>query len=194
MSLMLACHQLQYTSTSDTVLRKWVTPSSSVPEGVAGGEGRKGAQKMVIFMTDGAPNTKATAALTSSGSVKYYPVRYNAANPGGSQYPSVASYGDNDSAVLSEIYGVIDQMTAAYSTPRKPFRLHTIGFGPVFDSGSANRSTCLSTLQNMQYHGGSQTSATTALDSFKIVTGNDAQMISALQTAITKIMQGSIQV
>jgi hypothetical protein len=126
--------------------------------------------------------------------VKYYPIRYNAANTAGSQYPSVSYTGDNASTVLSQIYGVIDQMTTAYSTPRKPFRLHTIGFGPVFDSGSANRSTCLSTLQNMQYHGNAQTNPSTALDPFKIVTGTDAQMISALQTAITKIMQGSIQV
>ena len=57
MGLMLAYNQFQYTSTSDTVLRKWITPSTTVPEGMVGGEGRKGAQKVVIFCTDGAPNT-----------------------------------------------------------------------------------------------------------------------------------------
>src|SRR5438309_5494191 len=80
MALMLAYNQFQYTASTDTVLRKWITPSTSVAEGMAGGMGRKGAQKMVIFCTDGAPNTKATATLTTSGTLKYYPVRYNSAN------------------------------------------------------------------------------------------------------------------
>ncbi len=194
MGLMLAYNQFQFTSTTDSVLRNWITPSTSVPEGMAGGEGRKGAQKMVIFLTDGAPNTKATATLTSSGSVKYYKVRYNSANPGASEYPSTSGLGDNDPAVLSEIYGIIDQMKTDYSSARKPFRLHTIGLGPIFEATNPNQATALSTLQTMQYHAGTQNSASTPLDSYKIVTGTEAQMSTALQTAISKIMQGSIQI
>jgi hypothetical protein len=194
MGLMLAYNQFQYTSTTDTVLRKWAPPSATVPEGLAGGMGRKGAQKMVIFMTDGAPNIRATANLQTAGSVKYYNIRHNPANPGGSQYPSTSYTGDNNSTVLSEIYGIIDQMKIAYSTPRKPIRLHTICFGPVFESGSANQAACLSTLQNMQYRGNTQSSPATPLDAFKIVTGPDSQMVSKLQTAISRLMQGSLQI
>jgi Flp pilus assembly protein TadG len=194
MGLMLAYNQFQYTSTSDTTLRKWITPSTSVPEGMAGGMGRKGAQKMIIFCTDGAPNTKATATRTTSGTPKYYPIRYNPANPSGSEYPTVAYAGDNDSTVRAEIYGLIDQLKADYTSPRKPFRLHTIGFGPVFDSANPDQVECLTTLQNMQYRGNTQTDPNTALDGFKVVTGTDAQVISALQLAIKTIMQGSIQI
>jgi hypothetical protein len=161
---------------------------------MVGGEGRKGAQKVVIFCTDGAPNTTASATLATSGSVSYYPVRYNSANPSASQYPSTASYSDNSSTVTTQINGIIDQMVSSYSTARKPFRLYAIGFGPDFLSSYSSQSTNLSTLQTMQYHAGTQSSASTALPSFQVVTGNNATMTANLTTAITKIMQGSIQV
>jgi Flp pilus assembly protein TadG len=194
MGLMLAFNQFQYTTQSDTVLRKWITPSSTIPEGVAGGEGRKGSQKVVIFCTDGAPNTTASATATTSGSVTYYPVRYNSANPTASEYPSTASYSDNASTVTTQINGIIDKMVTSYSTARKPFRLYAIGFGPDFLPSYSEQSTNLSTLQTMQYHAGTQSSASTALPSFQIVTGNNATMAADLTTAITTIMQGSIQV
>jgi hypothetical protein len=194
MPLMLAYNQFQFTSSSDTTLRKWITPSASVPEGMSGGEGRKGAQKIVIFCTDGMPNTKATATVTSAGGVKYYPIRYNPANLAVSQFPSVSFVADNDSGVLSEIYGVVDQLKADYTTPRNPFRLYAIGFGPVFDPGSSNQAAALTTLQTMQFHGGTQSSATTPLPSYQIVTGTPDQMATALQTAITKIMQASLEI
>jgi hypothetical protein len=194
MPLMLAYNQFQYTSLSDTTLRKWITPSASVAEGMAGGMGRKGAQKMVIFCTDGAPNTTATASRTTSGNPKYYRIRYNPANEGGSEYPTVSYVSDNHSTVRNEIYGIIDQMRTDYTSPRKPFRLHTIGFGPVFDSANPDQAECLTTLQNMQFRGKTQNSASTPLDPFKIVTGTDTQVINDLQTAIKTIMQGSIQI
>jgi Flp pilus assembly protein TadG len=194
MALMLAYNQFQYTTTSDTVLRKWIAPSTTVAEGMVGGEGRKGSQKMVIFMTDGAPNVRAAATKTNSGTVKYYPIRYNAANPSTSEYPTTTTVPDNDSTVRTEIYGIIDQMVTDYTAPRKPFRLHTLAFGPVFDSSNGDSGPALTTLQGMQFHGGTQTNASTALDSFKILTGNDATVITNLQTAIKTIMQGSIQI
>ena len=85
-------------------------------------------------------------------------------------------------------------MVSSYSTARKPFRLYAIGFGPDFLSSYSSQSTNLSTLQTMQYHAGTQSSASTALPSFQVVTGNNATMTANLTTAITKIMQGSIQV
>jgi Flp pilus assembly protein TadG len=194
MGLMLAYNQLQFTSQSDTVLRKWITPTASVPEGMAGGEGRRGAQKIVIFCTDGAPNTNATATLSTSGGVKFYNVRYNSASPGSSEYPTTASYADNDPNVTAQIYTIIDQMKADYSSPRKPFRLYTIGTGPDFESSYSGQAAALTTLQTMQYHGGTQSSASTPLPAFQICTGNDATISASLATALTKIMQGSIQV
>jgi hypothetical protein len=192
--LMLAYNQFQYTSLSDSTLRNWIASSGSVPEGMAGGMGRKGAQKMIIFCTDGAPNTKATAVRTAVGNPKYYPIRYNPANPSASEYPVVTYVADNDATVRTEIYGLVDQLKTDFSSARKPFRLHTIGFGPVFDASNPDQTECLKTLQEMQYRGNTQTNPNTPLDGFKIVTGNDAQVINSLQTAIKTIMQGSIQI
>jgi hypothetical protein len=192
--LMLAYNQFQNTPTTDTVLRQWITPSASVPEGLAGGMGRKGAQKMVIFETDGLPNSGASASLQTAGSISYYKIRFNQANLSGSEYPGVSSYGDNDPNLVTSILNLIDSLNTAYSTPRKPLRLHTIGFGPLYDSSSPQRAAALDTLQKMQYHGNTQATASTALDSFKIVTGDDETMAKNLQKAIGTIMQGSIQI
>jgi Flp pilus assembly protein TadG len=194
MGLMLAYNQFQYTSTTDTALRRWISPSASVPEGVAGGEGRKGTQKIVILCTDGAPNQTADASLNSSGSVKYYAVRYDSSNLSRSEFPSCNGYADNDPTVTSQVYSIIDQMKADYSSARNPFRLYTIGFGPVFDASNPAQSAALTTLQNMQFHGNTQSSASTPLPAYQIVTGPDASMVNDLQAAITKIMEGSIEV
>ena len=48
---------------------------------MAGGLGRKGAQKVVIFETDGLPNCQATANLVSAGTYNYYQIRYDMNNP-----------------------------------------------------------------------------------------------------------------
>jgi hypothetical protein len=85
-------------------------------------------------------------------------------------------------------------MKADYSTPRKPFRLYTIGTGPDFESSFSGQAAALATLQTMQYHAGTQSSPSTPLPPFQIVTGNDATVTANLTTALTKIMRGSIQV
>ena len=60
-----------------------MTYNPAEPSGDAGGNGRKGAQKIVIFETDGAPNTTATATFNNLGSNNsYYAIRYNSAQPG----------------------------------------------------------------------------------------------------------------
>ena len=68
MALMLAYNQFAVTPTSDSTLRTYVTNSPiTFPTGMAGGLGRKGAQKVIIFETDGLlPNCSATANLTST--------------------------------------------------------------------------------------------------------------------------------
>ena len=63
MGLMLAYNQFS----GNTSLR---TTTRAQPAGDAGGNGRKGAQKIIIFETDGAPNTTATATLNNLGAVQ----------------------------------------------------------------------------------------------------------------------------
>jgi Flp pilus assembly protein TadG len=194
MALMLAYNQFATTQPSDGTLRSYATSAPiAFPQGMAGGMGRKGAQKVVVFETDGLANCDAVAPLVNAGSYKYYEIRYNMNNPGASEYPAVTPYGNlNDPAVLSHVYSLIRQLSSDYGTGRNPFRLYAIGFGPVFQGPDAN--AALQTLQTMQYYGGTQSSPNTPLPASQIVTGTDAQMSSNLTTAFTNILENGIQI
>jgi Flp pilus assembly protein TadG len=195
MGLMLAYNQFAVTTTSDKTLRSFVTSTPiTFPSGMAGGMGRKGAQKLIIFETDGLANTTATASLVNAGTYKYYSIRYDMNKPSTSEYPSCTNYGINNSTVLNEVYGIVQQLATDYGTTRNPFRLYALGFGPVFASGAPDRTNALTTLQTMQYYAGTQANASTALPSNQIITGTDSQMSSNMISAYTSILQNSVQI
>jgi Flp pilus assembly protein TadG len=192
MPLMLAYNQFS----ANTSLQ---TYNTSQPSGDAGGNGRKGAQKIVIFETDGAPNTTASASLSNQGPYKsYYNVRYNSGNPAGSEYPGgINGYSDNASTVTSQIYSVCNQICAldtasspGYSTSSKKVQIHCLGFGPVFAPGSSTASAATNTLNQMQIIG----DVTDNMPSYKIIYGTQAQVVNSLQQAITQILQSGVQV
>jgi Flp pilus assembly protein TadG len=193
MALMLAYNQFAVTPASDTALRTFVTSSPiTFPNGIAGGLGRKGAQKVVIFETDGLPNTSASATLVTNGSYKYYQIRYDMNNPNGSEYPSVTFSNNNNATVVSNVNTLVQALAAQYTTSRNPFRLYAIGFGPVFSGTDA--ASALTTLQGMQYYAGTQTSPSTPLPSYQIVTGTDAQMSQNMVDAFTTILNNGVQI
>jgi Putative Flp pilus-assembly TadE/G-like len=193
MALMLCYNQFAVTPSTDSTLRTYVTSSPiTFPTGMAGGLGRKGAQKVIIFETDGIPNTTATAPLTSGGSYNYYSIRYNMNSPGSSEYPTATNTTDAASAVTSQIQTLVTNLQTTYGTTRNPFRLYTIGFGPVFQGADA--SSAQTVLQNMQYWAGTQSSASTALPSSQIITGTGAQMSANMIAAYTSILQNGVQV
>jgi hypothetical protein len=196
MGLMLAYNQFAVTPSNDTTLRTFVSNSPiTFPTGMAGGLGRKGAQKVVIFETDGLANCGASASLaTASSGYQYYQIRYDMNNPTGSEYPSINPQDINNSTVLSQVYSLVTQMQTTYSTSRNPFRLYAIGFGPVFNSGAPDAAGALSTLQNMQYYAGTQSSASTALPSNQVITGTDSQMLTNMTSAYTSILQNGVQI
>jgi hypothetical protein len=194
MALMLAYNQFAVTPTSDSTLRTYVTSAPiTFPTGVAGGLGRKGAQKVIIFETDGLPNCSATANLTNAGTYSYYSVRYDMNRPTSSEYPSITAYStDAPSAVTNQINALVTQLQTTYGTSRNPFRLYALGFGPVFQGADA--SSALTVLQNMQYYAGTQSSPSTALPANQIITGTDAQMLSNMTSAFTSILQNGVQI
>jgi hypothetical protein len=193
MALMLAYNQFAITAPTDATLRSYVTSSPiTFPTGMAGGMGRKGAQKVIIFETDGLANCSATASLVNAGSYKYYQIRYDMNNPTRSEYPSVSTYGINNSTVLNQVYSLVQQLASDYGTSRNPFRLYAIGFGPVFSGPDA--SSALQTLQTMQYYAGTQSSSSTALPSAQIITGTDTQMSANMNTTFTNILQSGVQI
>ena len=193
MALMLCYNQFAVTPSTDTTLRTYVTSSPiTFPTGMAGGLGRKGAQKVIIFETDGIPNTSASATLTSAGTYNYYSIRYDMNKPYSSEYPSAANYADADPAVTSQLYSLVTQLNTTYGTTRNPFRLYAIGFGPVFQGADA--ASAETVLQNMQYYAGTQSSPSTALPSNQIITGTDAVMSANMISAYTSILQNGVQI
>jgi Flp pilus assembly protein TadG len=193
MALMLCYNQFALTPTTDTNLRTFATSSPiAFPTGMAGGLGRRGAQKVIIFETDGLPNCLATASLVNAGTYKYYKIRYDMNRPYASEYPSVTPSTNNASAVVNQVYSLVQQLATDYSTSRNPFRLYAIGFGPVFQGADA--ASAEQTLQTMQYYAGTQSSPSTPLPSDQIVTGTGAQMTANMNAAFKNILQKGVQI
>ena len=192
MGLMLAYNQFSANSSL-------VNYNPGAAAGDAGGMGRKGAQKIIILETDGAPNTTASASFVNSGAYNsYYSVRYNSSSPGASEYPNnVNGYNDNDSTVTTQIFSLCNQICAldsasppGYSTPSKKALIHCIAFGPVIAPGSAGHAGAIATLSQMQTIG----SVTDGMPSYKVIYGNESTVTTALQQAFTQILQSGVQV
>lgn len=188
---------LAYNQFSGNTSLKTYNPGGAT--GDAGGNGRKGAQKLIIFETDGAPNTLATATFTNSGAYNsYYRVRYNSTSTSSSDFPtSVNGTSDNSSSVVNQINSICSQICAldsasspGYSTPTKKVLIHCIGFGPAFDPASSSADDNKATLDGMQQIG----NVTDGMPSYKIIYGSESTIINNLQQAFTKIMQDGVQI
>jgi Flp pilus assembly protein TadG len=83
-----------------------------------------------------------------------------------------------------------------FSTPRSPARVHALGFGEVFEAGNGSpiRTRALEFLRNVQIAGGTSPEGTTAIESYKVITGTADERIDKLRQALERIMQGGIQV
>jgi len=201
MGFMLAYNLLS----SSTTVRGYPQPQTNY-RGVVGGLGRKGASRLIIFETDGAPNTAATATLAGTGSNSYYPIRLY--NPGNYNDTNNVEWPSNPGFSTSAVYTVVQQITAldtanppGYSTTRKPVLIYAIGYGSLFDPANAGTSqnTGLTFLQTVQYYGG--TSADTNYANFpsnqRIYGPSDTSVggrIDRMQKAFSSIMQSGVQV
>jgi hypothetical protein len=161
MGLMLAFNQL---SGNSALLNYNTSSNPGVFANDAGGGGRIGAQKIIVFETDGDPNTSASANFVNGGANNsYYQVRYNQANKAGSEYPTnVNGYNDNDPTVVNQITTLVNQLNSSYSTPSKPLLLNCIAFGSIIDAAG------LQTLHNMQVDGNVTDGPANTLPSSKI--------------------------
>jgi hypothetical protein len=192
MPLMQAYNQFSGNSTL-------VNYNPGAPAGDAGGNGRNGAQKIIIFETDGAPNTTASANFTTSTAYNcYYNILYNSSNPSASDFPnSINGYSDNSSTVTNQLNSICTQICAlntasppGYSTPSKPVLIHCLGFGPQFAPTGSTRTQNIATLNAMQIIG----NVTDNMPSYKIIYGTQSQIVTDLQQAFTQILQSGVQV
>jgi hypothetical protein len=198
MGFMIAYNQL---SSSTTNLRFYAQPQPQY-RGDAGGLGRKGAARLIIFETDGFPNTRAFANLVSAGADSYYPIRItnpqNLADTKNVEWPSSGGYSN------SEVYNVVSQICASttanppgYSTVRKPAQVYCIGYGSIFDPanvGTASYNTATTFLQQIQFLSGVQASASTPLPAYQLIYGPMSNRINAMRQAFTNILQNEVQV
>jgi hypothetical protein len=192
-SLMLAYNQFS----GDTGTATFGGGPSTAYFGQAGGLGRNGAQKMIIFETDGVASATATGSasnldpaasplLVSAGANSYFKVRqtWNPSPPNPLEYPDYV-YGPPDNAVTQteKMADLITRYTTnvtspGFATVRKPVKINCIAFGSLFYAGNnaippggtqPAQTEALSLLQYMQYKGGVQTSASTPLSASRII-------------------------
>jgi hypothetical protein len=191
-------------SSSVTNLRLYSQPTSTY-KGFAGGMGRKGASRLVIFETDGVPNTEAQATLAGSGSDSYYPIRvYNPSNmgdPNNVEWPKQTS----GSYANSQVFGIVTQICAqttanppGYSTPRKQAQVWCIGYGSIYDPsgpGATSRNNGMTFLRGIMYNSGTAPGQTGSnFPDSLLVYGTSSQRVTRMQTAFTQIMQSEVQV
>jgi len=201
MGFMLAYNIL---SNSTSNLRLYSEPKETY-RGNAGGLGRKGANRMIIFETDGAPNRCATAAFKSDSVNSYYEIRlknpedvYDELN---TEIPVVTTT-NSYSAASNAAYAVVqqickDESEGGHSSARRPVQIYSLGYGSLFESANAgtNQDDAKKFLQTLQYHSG--TATTTSASDFpdeQLVYGTSAQRIERMRVAFTSIMQKGVQV
>jgi hypothetical protein len=217
MGFMLAYNQLN----SDPAMR---TYNSVGVNGLNGGLGRKGSQRMVIFQTDGAPTSAAYDSFSNmfknngAGS-SFFKVRIkDPSNMGSSgdaanEYPNRMS-GEPDLSktetleIVNALCNLETASTPGYSTNRKPVLVHTIAFGSIFNPANTStaavtsRNNALTLLQQIQAIGRTQQDyliypqdASIPLPSSKIIaSGTGIDPIQNLQDCYRNIMQDGRQI
>ena len=165
---------------SDTALQ-----SRTTPPGLFGGRGRRGAQKLVILMSDGIPNQYVDGALVSQSDGQSY---YDSWNGGDGNGPN--------SAVT-----VVEQMNrhedaGGFATPSRPVRVHAIAFGDIFEANAfnANSQAALDFMRDVQVAGQTSDPGDAAIPAYKIVTGDQQTRIERLRDTLTRILQDGVQV
>jgi hypothetical protein len=199
MGFMIAYNLL---SSSITDLRNYSDPQP-LYHGLAGGLGRKGAARLVILESDGAPNVRAFTSLVNAGANSYYPVRIkkpdditDAANK---EFPTGGSYSDSDVfSIVAQICKLETDNPPGYSTSRKRVQVFCLGYGTLFDPANSSDPAQIDGLnffQMIQFIGNTSTST----DGYNFpdiqrIYGTNTERINRMRQAFTNIMQGGVQV
>jgi hypothetical protein len=175
-----------------------LSPSTSLSTSVYGStRGRRGASKVVIFETDGVPNSHTTYTFNQLGYNSYYSGFAN----GGSDGNGAAAAMNPAVAVAQQIVKPMLRATSGdsgLSLPNAPARVYPIAFGDLFDPvaspGATFRPTALQFLANVAAAGNTGTSGATTLPSNQIITGSYDQRISRLTDCMERIFQSGVAV
>ena len=173
-------------------------PSTQLPAATYGAtRGRRGASKVIVFETDGVPNSYRTLTLNAAGLDTYYTVGAYSGNKG-----------NGDPASLAAAVDVCRQVTrpmansgggdSGLSLPNAPARVYPIAFGDMFDPTLAPaatfRPTALQFLADCANAGGTGPAGATTLPSAQIITGPYSQRITRLRDCLQSIFQSGVTV
>lgn len=168
---------------------------------VGTGGGRRGAQKIVIFETDGVPNNYRVPTFNARGYNSYYTLA-----------GTVTSGANGDTTNITYTQNVIKQIVKPMSTvgttstgpdsghslPNAPARVYPIAFGDLFDTdlspGATFRTTALQFMAQCAEYGGTGTAGATTLPNDQIITGPYQQRITRLRDTLERIFQGGVSV
>ncbi len=154
-----------------------------------GFNGRKGANKMIIFETDGQPNSSAIGTFQSGGAYM-------------SKFTSIADNGSSSADAtdaLNTLQTVCNLTTAnpsGYSTVKNPVSVHSIAFGQLFETNSTSTGTAaaMDFLVKCQIKGMTSPAGSTTLNSEKIIIGTYTERIEKIRSAFERVLQSGIQI
>lgn len=119
---------------------------------------------------------------------------------GSKPWPTFPAYTNGLSAVATASppaqWSGLTSNGPGFSTTRNPARVHTIGFGELFEPANSSgvKTRALEFLRNVQIAGGTSAPGSASIESYKIITGSSTERIDKLRQALERIMQGGIQV
>jgi hypothetical protein len=155
--------------------------SSNAAASSSGGKGRIGANKLVIFESDGFVNNQAGGTFVANGpNQSYYSDDGTIVNVGG------IGFGDTSVAV-----GVINNMRGPNGWGAQ-CKVHAIGFGDLLEptAPAGSRNLCINSLSSLQAAGGTSN----PIEPYKIITGTFQNRIDSLRNAFQRILQSGLQV
>ena len=166
--------------------------NASLQSSGTGGFGRRGAQRLVIFETDGMANVAANAAFVSSGKQSYYKIGpTDSVTPGGAADTAVYSVVDRICALET------DTVTGpGFAKPGRPVIIHCIAFGAVFEptASGTEAANASNLLRNISAKGGtyfpsSSTDTSNGDQSYKICIGTLEERRQKLEQAFRKVTE-----
>jgi Flp pilus assembly protein TadG len=161
-----------------------------------GGWGRKGAQKLLVFETDGMANVSSSQATVNNGAYNSY---YNLP-----PLATVSSTGANADTDAINVATVLTSLTTSnspipgFSTTTDKVTIQCIVFGAIFepDASGSDQSDAVSLMQSISTLGGTvfPSSSTDPTNGYKWCIGTLAQRQAKLQQAMTTVLDDEVSI